>query len=85
MPVQLLREPTCFAKLTGRAALADDVLVVLGVDADLRVVHGPDQLLGLVLQGFPGLLALVRRSFDLDDITAVRKFNVNLNKTGENE
>ena len=66
--------------LTSGASLADDVLVVLGINADDRVIHRPDQLLGLVLQSFPGLFSLVRRSFDLDDVTAVGKLDVDLNK-----
>jgi hypothetical protein len=64
--------------ITGGTSLSDDVLVVLGIDADLCVVHGPDQFLGLGLESLSGLLGLVRGTFDLDDVAAVRKFNMDL-------
>jgi len=64
--------------ITGGTSLSDDVLVVLGIDADLCVVHGPDQFLGLGLESLSGLLGLVRGTFDLDDVAAVGKFDMDL-------
>ena len=65
-------------KLTGRASLSDNVLVVLCIDADLCVIHCSNQLLGLVLQKLFGLFGLFWWALDLDDVTAVRKLDMNL-------
>ena len=65
-------------KLTGRASLSDNVLVVLCIDADLCVSHCSNQLLGLVLQKLFGLFGLFWWALDLDDVTAVRKLDMNL-------
>ena len=64
--------------LTGGSSLSDDVLVVLGVHADLLERGVVDEGAGLLVQGGVGLLHLIGGTLNLDLVALVQKLDVDL-------